>query len=98
MLLALKQWAPDPCGHVALHLDNGTAMACILREGGTRLVQLLEMTCQLYALADHWSITLRPAYLPGVANIEADALSHQKRVVEWVLLPGIAAKLYGGAP
>ena len=38
-------------------------------------------------MLDKRSITLRPAYLKGIANSGADALSRGKEVLEWCLAP-----------
>lgn len=52
------------------------------------------ITLQLLHLADHWYITIRPYYFPGVAKVEADAQNHNLVVVEWCLHPDIVHKLF----
>lgn len=52
------------------------------------------MTRQLLSLIDRWGIVLRPSYFPLVANVEIDALSQQKVVVEWSLCPDVGLDLF----
>lgn len=74
VLNAVWQWAPLLHGQVvSVQLDNCSAVAYILREGGTCSTRLMSLTKQLF-LADLWQIELCLCYLPGIANIEADAL------------------------
>lgn len=94
VLQALKQWAPESWGQmVALNLDNRMAVAYIIWEGGMRSARLMEVMHQLLMLTDCWAILLKPTYLPGVANIEADPLSWRKQIIKWALLPGLAYEL-----
>lgn len=74
---------------VAIHCNNKTAVTYTIWEGGTKSRSLMKWTRKLWCLTDKWCILLRPAYLPGMANLEADALSRGKRVQEWALLPHI---------
>lgn len=95
ILLAIKHWAPQLRGYmVSIHTVNRTAISYILREGGTRSPKLMSLTRELSLFSDKWNIVLRPCYLPGIANAEADALSWNKQIVEWCLLPDIAANLF----
>lgn len=95
IFLALSEWAPVLRGvTVAIHCDNKTAVSYILKEGGTRSHSLMMWARCLLTLVDRWGIQLRPAYLPGMANLEADALSRGKKVEEWSILPGIAKTLF----
>ena len=45
-------------------------------------------------LCSRWQITLRPAYLMGVANTAADSLSRGKEVQEWCLHPTTAHRAF----
>jgi len=88
VLLALKEWAPLLRGHtVALLADNKTVVAYLTKEGGTRSGNLMTVTRQIFGLLDRWNVTLRPAYLKGIANTAADALSRGTEVKEWCLHP-----------
>jgi hypothetical protein len=92
---ATLQWAPLLRGKVvSVHSDNKTAVAYILREGGTRSPPLMALTRRLLHLVDKWGITLRPCYIPGIANVEADALSRSRVITEWSLLSGIFRRLF----
>ena len=79
---------------VAWHADNKTVVAHLLKEGGTRAWDLCLLTKQVFKLLDRWAITLRPAYLKGIANSGADALSQGKEVKEWHLAPPAARLLF----
>ena len=93
--LALKAWAPSLKGStVAWYADNKTVVAHLLKEGGTRAWDLCLLTKQVFKLLDRWTITLRPAYLKGIANSGADALSRGKEVKEWHLAPQTAKLLF----
>lgn len=58
----------------------------ILKEGGTKSKKLWLEASRLLHMCDRWDMTLRPAYLPGLMNVEADALSRGKQVEEWAIL------------
>ena len=82
--------------HILLQTDNRTLVAYIQKEGGTRSLQLLNLTYQLLHILDRNNITLSAVYLPGRYNGIADRLSRGKPLPEWHLLPhatkGIFAK------
>jgi len=93
-LLALKTWAPMMRGlTVAIHSDNRAMVAYLLKEGGTKSPSLCSLTKEIYTIIDRWGISLRPAYLKGVANIEADSLSRGREVREWCLLPRVVDRI-----
>lgn len=71
----------------ALHCDNHTAVTYVLHEVGTHSPRLMALTQELLHLVDRWDIMLHPCYLPGVANIEPDALSHNKSLMECCIQP-----------
>ena len=60
---------------VRLMCDNAVSVAYIKNEGGTRSHTLMQMTIRLLKWCDSKAITLVPVHLPGVRNIQADALS-----------------------
>lgn len=91
VFVAVKHWAHQFRGQtVAVHCDNRTAISYILKEGGTKSISLMGWAKWLLSLVDRWGIVLRPAYLPGMANLKADPLSRGKRVEEWAILSFIA--------
>ena len=90
---ALKALAPLLKGTiVAWFVDNRTVVAHLLKEGGTRAWDLCPITKQVIVQLDKWSINIRPAYLKGIANAGADALSRGKQVLEWCLAPTAACR------
>jgi len=74
---------------VRLMCDNATAIAYIRNEGGTRSFKLTQLAIRLLRLCDRWGITLVPVHLPGIRNVQADALSRlgQSLPTEWTILP-----------
>ena len=92
---ALRIWAPQIRGDVvSLHTDNKTVVAYLQKEGGTKSRQLCLKTAQILALCRKWGIILRPAYLPGMANLAADALSRRQIVKEWHLSPVVVTRIF----
>jgi len=92
---AVRTWAPDLRGQVvALQADNKTAVAYLLKEGGTRSRILCHLTRVMFRILDRWDITLRPAYLKGIANVEADCLSRGLEVRDWCLRPEVARQIF----
>jgi len=88
VLLALREWAPLLRGRtVALLADNKTVVAYLTKEGGTRSDSLMAVCRQVFGILDRWNVSLRPAYLKGIANTAADALSRGTEVREWCLHP-----------
>jgi hypothetical protein len=68
--------------------DNSSTIAYINKFGGTRSQPMLELTLQLYLLAQSLSLTLRARHIPGRLNRLADSLSRRHQVVntEWILM------------
>ena len=94
-LLALKAWAPLLKGTtVAWYADNKAVVAHLLKEGGTRAWDICLLTKRIFSILDRWAITLRPAYLKGIANSGVDALSRGKEVKEWTLALSTARTLF----
>ena len=60
---------------VTVHLDNVTAASYFLKEGGTRSARLNEPTRDILSYCSRHRVILVPAFLPGIANLGADALS-----------------------
>jgi hypothetical protein len=91
----LKEWGPFWQGKaVSLQADNRTVVAYLKKEGGTRSPQLIRLTEQVLLEANRQKIILCPAYLPGAANVAADAKSRGKEESEWWLRPEVARALF----
>jgi hypothetical protein len=98
---ALKEWGQlwrDKV--VSLQADNRTVVAYLKKEGGTRSLYLSRLTYEILMEAHQKGISLCPAYLPGAANLAADAFSRGKEETEWWLDPWMAQRLFQkwGAP
>ena len=75
---------------VALHLDNSTAKVYFCNQGGTVSSFLSRLACWILSLTDKHSITLLLANIPALLNVEADFLSWDRLLPEWLLLPQVA--------
>lgn len=80
--------------HVLVQTDNRTLVAYIQKEGGTRSLDLLNLTFKLLKLVDSLHIELSAAYLPGRYNGIADRLSRKKALPEWHLLPEATERIF----
>ena len=65
--------------------DNATAVSYIKREGGTRSFRLTRLAIRLLKFCDRMDVSLVPVHIPGIRNVQADALSRvgQTLVTEW---------------
>jgi len=61
--------------HIHMKLDNKTAVAYIMKMGGTRSKVLLSVAQEMWKYCLENRITLTAEYLPGVQNVEADRQS-----------------------
>ena len=59
---------------IALQLDNTTAVAYLLKEGGTQSMRLCRLASKILILSESLNIDIRPSYLPGRMTV-ADGLS-----------------------
>ena len=86
--------------HVHLRMDNRTAVAYVLKMGGTRSSVLVGIAQELWGYALTKQITLTAEYLPGKYNHEADWESrHFRDSSNWKLNPSIfQARPTLGAP
>ncbi len=83
---AAKRWQYHLQDKVTLfNVDNQTTRAYIEKEGGTHSRQLFNLTKLFLKHCNKFNITPIPAYLPGIANLKADALSREKKSDEWTL-------------
>ena len=93
--LSLQHWTSLMSHHIiALQIDNTTAVAYLVKEGGTQSKALCELAAKILNFAEEHRINLRPSYLPGLLNTEADALSRQKDTSDWMLEPAIARRIF----
>ena len=69
-------------------------VAYLLKEGGTQSISLCRLAASILLFAEKYNILLRPSYLPGRMNIEADALSRQQDQAEWMLHRNVAKKIF----
>ena len=71
---------------LAFRMDNTVAINCIQKQGSARSRVLQALSEELFLVADSLDITIQALYLPGTANLWADALSRgQSTAVEWML-------------
>ena len=76
--------------HVHLRMDNRTAVAYVLKMGGTRSSVLVGIAQELWGYALTKQITLTAEYLPGKYNHKADWESrHFRDSSNWKLNPSI---------
>jgi hypothetical protein len=75
IVMAMRRWGPDWAGsRVYLETDNLAAMSYVVRGGG-RVPEGRAMMKEIALLAMRYNIDLRGAYIPGVLNDAADAVS-----------------------
>ena len=79
---------------ISLQLENTTAVAYLLKEGVTQSISLGRLAANILLFAEKYNIILRPSYLPGRMNTEADALSRQQDQAEWMLHRNVAKKIF----
>ena len=75
---------------VALHLGNCTVKAYLCNQGDTISSFLSRLACWILSLADKYSITLIPIYIPTHLNVEANYLSWGRLHPGWHLFHHIA--------
>ena len=76
--------------HVHLRMDNRTAVAYLLKMGGTRSQVLVGIAQELWECALRKEISLMAEYLPGDMNHEADWQSrHYRDSSNWKLHPKV---------
>ena len=83
---ACNQFESDIRGKVtSFEIDNPTAVVYLMKEGGTRCPQLNQLARKIILKCHQDGITPIPAYLRGIANLKADALSRNQKAQEWSL-------------
>ena len=63
---------------VQLLMDNTFTMMYLKKVGGTKSAILSRLSQEILDICNIHHIRLIPSHLPGLANTESDALSHQK--------------------
>ena len=79
---------------VTVHLDNVTAAAYPAKEGGTRSKTLNALAKEILIFCRDHGIALRPAYLPGIANLGADTLSRGTETREWFINQKVSERIF----
>jgi hypothetical protein len=76
---------------VLVNTDNKTVEAYVNKQGGTRSVQMLLRTKQLYQWLDQHNIYLTATHIAGARNVIADQLSRPNQLIhgEWTLHPQV---------
>ena len=73
---ALQHFRAQLVGQAVLvHSDNATVVAYINHQGGTRSARLCALAWDLIHWCIRQGIALSAVYIPGKANVTADALS-----------------------
>ncbi|XP_057329940.1 uncharacterized protein LOC130670540 [Microplitis mediator] len=80
--------------HILLQSDNRTVVAYIRKEGGTKSLELYNLTHKLLTLIDELQVSLSAYYLPGRYSGTADQLSRKKALPEWHLLPEATEEVF----
>ena len=93
--LALQLWQGQMTQKmISVQMDNTTEVAYLIKEGGTQSPVLSDLASKILIVSGRHTIVLRPTYLPGLLNMEADALSRHKDSAEWMLTTSVARKLF----
>ena len=81
---------------VLVATDNTTAVAYINHQGGTRSMNLMDLSYQLFGVVLQLKISIKARHVPGKLNRLADLLSRQNQIVntEWTLCPGLVQRLW----
>ena len=95
VLLAVQEWRTVLAGlSIQVLVDNMTTVLYLKKEGGTKSAMLSRLTREVLDICRSHDIKLFPSYLPGLANIESDALSRGKIQEEWHLSKAVAQKIF----
>ena len=80
---AMEKSVKEPDGLATTGQYNGCCLPS--KGGGTQSRSLHYLAAEILTLADLQNISVRPSYLPGQINTQADALSRSKEPDEWML-------------
>lgn len=76
VFLALKHFHPVLEGqHVLVRADNSTVLSYINRQGGTRSLQMLKLSCSLLLWCSVYFLSVRATHVPGHRNLGPDLLT-----------------------
>lgn len=95
--LALLHFTREVTGKaVALFTDNTTALAYLLKQGGTRSSALNAEAQRILSWTEEQNVTLSPRFIRGESNVIADSLSRHGQVLptEWTLHEDICKQLW----
>ena len=85
VLLTLKRINPKRGSHIRLMLDSNTVIHCLNRKG-SRSPQINHVIIAILSLAKRRAWHLSAAYIEGIRNVQADALSRTAPLEsEWTL-------------
>ena len=81
--------------NVMIRSDNTTVCQYINRQGGTKSVQLCQLTIELWELALKYKISMKAVHILGINNARADALSRYRIIPsEWSLNNSVVWKIF----
>ena len=70
--------------------DNTTTIAYLKHQGGTKSTNCNEITKNIFQWCEYENISILPAFIPGIQNVEADFESrHFTENTEWMLNPDL---------
>ena len=78
---------------VHIQMDNVVALKYLLKMGGTKSLEMNQISKDIWDFLMEDKIMLTAENLPGVLNVEADRESRLKDSSEWKLNPGIFKKI-----
>jgi hypothetical protein len=87
--LGLKSFSAVLQGKARTVLTGNITTCAYLNHLGGLVQTLTKLAQAVWALVFKLDISLRAHYLPGIDNVQADNLSRQKTVYEWMLNPGL---------
>ena len=78
----LRHWAHVVRGkRVQVVTDNSTVVAYICKQGGTKSLELLQLTQELFQLVDSLQCSVSCRHIPGRSNVWADSLSRKRQII-----------------
>jgi ribonuclease HI len=80
---------------VLIQTDNTTVISYINKAGGTRSLQLCQLTWEMFTWCMEGQVSLQAIHIPGESNLLADKLSRQMcSPTEWELNDQVVQKLF----
>ena len=96
LLIFLRDFLPSvprPVKSIMWETDSMTALAYILKQGGTRSLPLLDVAQEIILLAEQLQVSIIPVYVPSAQNLHADFASRFKKLPDLHLLPSVFHKI-----